>query len=295
MTLSVIGILNMEIRKDLFNKQEKQYLQDKSKLNHNIRSTVKRRLKKKIILFKDNNFYKAFGLLDDKDKKRFCSEIILNLPTGLIKEIFKEYQDFLIKSSKNAEIIKSWNKKERLDYEEVIDSLNLRDAIKFTSSKLIKDKKSFEKKLWNSYKQPEAIVKAKLTGDWVFIAENKFRKELYQKLVKIKKPIKIKYILLENNRVIDKETIKDFYKRGIILEKSISVNKYLKLCLHKAKTRNFIVTKKKEKNDSDFYEVYMDVFRINKGFQEKFIVLNSLHKDIDMEYYSKPKDIPLKL
>jgi len=223
--------------------------------------------------------------LKEKVRKEIVKKLFLNLKLSSVKEISTIYNNFEKEKNKRLELIKKEEDEETIKrqikfFEECPFSLCL---FYIKHVKPILNAKKFEDSLHNFLNHPKSILSNKFTSDMKYICSSKLTKEIYHKIKRYKEPIKIKNLLSDFKFKREEEIIKEFYIRGILLEDSISWETFLELCQNLIKKGKFTRNIK-----SDWIEYDLDVFKVNKDYKEKEVVLPKIYENIDFEFYSPP-------
>jgi hypothetical protein len=244
-------------------------------------------VKKKLLYLSKNNFIPAFNLLSEKERYDIALNFFFTLKPSSIRELIKVYSNFENLRDKKLKIIRGWNEPKRLE-EEIsrYEQNSLSICLLLTRmGEPIKNKKKFERDIRRAFTHPETILAAKFTGDRRYICSSSLTKQVYYKIKRYKKPVKIDNLLSKFKTVRKKEVVNEFYRRGILLDNSIDWNTFLNMC------RDLIKKGKFTKNlKTDWMEYDIEVFNTDGDYLEKEVILTKICREIDVKYYS-----PIKL
>ena len=273
--------------KTIFSNLERDYLQNPLSVNWKKRGQIKERLSKKVSpnnmaeIVKDLNL--IFNFVDEKTKKQIVKKLFLNLKIPSAKKISLIYDEFEKKRLKMLKLIKKeYGEKTKRERVKFYENCKLSEGLLNTKDSKITTKKDYE--FINSFlNHPETILSDKFTGDMRYICSSKKTRTIYYLIKEYKKPFKIEDFLSKLKS--EKEIIKEFYRRGILLEKSVGWDKFLELC------RDLIKKKKYLRNiKSDWIEYDLDVFNLPKDYKKEEVILPEIYKNMNVEFYSDEYD-----
>ena len=277
----------------IFTNSELSYIQNPKNVNWKSRGTIKRKLRKKLLYLSKKDFIPAFSLISEKEKYDIAHNFFLTIRPTSIRKLIKLYTDFEKVRDQQLKIIKGWNEPKELEKKKFLYERNSLSICILLAriTKPVKNKEKLKENFHTFITHPETILKAKFTGDWRYICSSELTKNIYHKIKKYKRPVKIKDLLSEFKQKREKEIIEQFYIRGILLEKSIEWETFLKLCRNLIKKGESTENKKggftQNIQSKDWIEYDLDVFNV-KGYEEKEVILPKIYENIDATYYSPP-------
>ncbi len=276
---------------ELFTPLELKYIEDRKNVPANSRSTIKRRIRKKLLYLSKNSIEKVSDLITENQRYEIALNFFFMLYPSSIDELIKIYSNFKELKNKKLDVIRKWKEPKRLE-EEILRYERNPLSIGMLIARMgepVENKKKFEKDMQKFFAHPKTILGAKFTSDLRYICSSKTTKKIYFRIKRYKKPVEMKILLKKFETKREKEIIDEFFRRGILLDSVFGENKFLEVCNSLIKKGEFT-----ENVKSDWLEYDIEPFNTEGNYLNKKVMLNSACKKMttkDMEYYS-PINLP---
>lgn len=242
-------------------KTEIEYLKNKTNIPMNQRGVIKKRVREKILSLSSAYLDKGMYLLSPEERKKLWITIVNNMDLEITNEWLKDTLKMLESSSDPLNFVGKVQKKLQKNLKKIT---NTKIIVKEYREISDYDVDKMKEKLINLFHSEKFILRRKIEDDLKFIKQFKNKIELFNEFKK-RNVTNLSFFL----NVDHKDTLKEFYERGIILSEGVSKKDFIE--------NSMKIVKHKNKIDG---KLQTHPFKAKKKYLNEMVRLNPFYRKL---------------